>query len=122
MIWRKRNRNRVGLVVGALGLLLSFEPLVWAEEKLEEVSLNLAPVEEGEDPRFLVAGTFKSAFHSGLLGQLSNYVFEYENDEDLFRDFGDLGIGVGGDFGTFGVNFDFIFRNRVVSILEAIPP
>lgn len=122
MIWREFNWYRVGLVVGALGLLLPFEPLIWAEQQLEEVSLNLAPVEEGEDPRFLVAGTFKSAFHSGLLGQLSNYVFEYENDEDLFRDFGDLGIGVGGDIGTVGVNFDFNFRNRVVSSHEAIPP
>ena len=114
--------SRLWPVFGIVGLVLSCGLPVWAEQELETVTLDVAPVAEGEDPRFLVAGTFKSAFHSGLLGQLSNYVFEYENDEDLFRDFGDLGIGIGGDIGTVSVKWDFNFRNRVVSSHETLPP
>ena len=99
-----------------LVLILGFHPasaLSAAEES--------DPVEP-DDPPWIVVGTFKGAADPGLLGQLSNVVFEYERDDSLFRDFGNLGIGVGGDIGDVGVDLDFNFRHRIVSSHELIPP
>lgn len=79
-------------------------------------------LQEPQDPPWMVVGTFKGAADPGLLGELSNFVFEYERDDSLFRDFGNLGIGVGGDIGSVGVNLDFNFRHRIVSSHEVIPP
>ncbi len=73
-------------------------------------------------PSWMIVGTFKGASETGLLGQLSNYVFEYERDESLFRDFGDLGFGIGGDVGSVSVNLDLNFRHRLVTHHEVLPP
>jgi len=78
--------------------------------------------ETGKEPEWMVVGTFKGAAHPGLLGQLSNYVFEYENDDSLFRDFGDVGIGFGSDIGSVELDLDLNFRHRIVSSQETIPP
>ncbi len=136
MIYRKVLSSRVLRPVCAVGWMLMAPSVVFgvqdsaggkavsvvAAEDVEQAGQGSAGAADDEAGRFMVGGTFKSAFHSGLLGQLSNYVFEYENDESLFRDFGDLGIGIGGDIGTVGVNFDFNFRNRVVSSHEPLAP
>lgn len=70
----------------------------------------------------MVVGTFKGAANPGLFGRLANYLHEYESDESLFRDFGDLGIGIGGDIGGVDIDWDLNFRHRIVSSHEAIPP
>jgi len=75
-----------------------------------------------DEPNWMVVGTFKGAADPGLLGQLSNYVFEYENDDSLFRDFGDLGIGIGTEIDPVEIDLDLNFRHRIVSSQEAIPP
>ncbi len=111
-----------GVVFGDQSPAASKTVSVVPAEDVDKAGEGPVTLADGETARFMVGGTFKSAFHSGLLGQLSNYVFEYENDESLFRDFGDLGIGIGGDIGTVGVNFDFNFRNRVVSSHDVLPP
>lgn len=91
-----------------------FTPSVWAAEATESETVD--------DPRWMVVGTFKGAADPGLLGRLSNYVFEYEADDSLFRDFGDLGVGIGTDIGSVEVDLDLNFRHRIVSSHEAILP
>lgn len=78
------------VLAGCTPLAAAQEPAPVAEES------SATAVSQRE---WLVAGTFKGSTHGGLRGTLSNFIFEYENDDSLFRDFGDLGIGVGFDIG-----------------------
>jgi len=102
------------LACGAVILGLWASGLGWAAEEPDP--------ETQQEPNWMVVGTFKGAADPGLLGQLSNYVFEYENDDSLFRDFGDLGIGIGFDVGSVELDLDLNFRHRIVSSHEFIPP
>ena len=95
-------------------LAICFRGTGWAAQEPEP--------EISRESTWMIVGTFKGAAHPGLLGQLSNYVFEYENDDSLFRDFGDLGIGIGTDIGSVELDLDFNFRHRIVSSQETIPP
>ena len=122
MIRRDLISIKIRLAIWALSWSLPVVSGAWAEESPRASDEESVAAAEEEPGVFLVAGTFKSAYHSGLLGRLSNYVFEYENDDSLFRDFGDLGIGIGGDIGTVGVNFDLNFRHRVVSSHVPLSP
>ena len=79
-------------------------------------------MEPPAEPQWMIVGTFKGAANPGLVGQLANYLHEYESDDSLFRDFGDLGIGIGGDIGGVDLDLDLNFRHRIVSSHETIPP
>ena len=115
MLWKGRDLTREWLAFGPLMLVVLAGSIGWAAE---ETVAEEAP----KEPSWMVVGTFKGAADPGLLGQLSNYVFEYENDDSLFRDFGDLGIGIGTDIGSVELDLDLNFRHRIVSSQEVIPP
>ncbi|MGB5817663.1 MAG: hypothetical protein WBG93_16585 [Thermoanaerobaculia bacterium] len=95
------------LVICNLGLAV-------AQESPEDV--------EGEASQWLVIGNFSGAAETGVLSRLQNAIFEYQRDDDLFRDLGDLGLGVGFNFGNLDVDWDNYFRRRVVQSHRAIPP
>ena len=112
--WRVELLTRRWLASGVVAVALLASGFLWAAEEPDSAA--------SKEPAWMVVGTFKGAAHPGLLGQLSNYVFEYENDDSLFRDFGDLGIGIGTDIGSVELDLDFNFRHRIVSSQEVIPP
>ena len=113
-----RGERVIGRAIGwAIGLCLVATAAISAQQTGED-----PPSSTGSSTPWMVVGTFKGAADPGLLGKLSNYIFEYETDDSLFRDFGDLGIGIGGDIGTVDVKLDFNFRHRLVSSHENIPP
>lgn len=77
---------------------------------------------EGEPTQWLVIGNFRGSAETGILSRLQNAIFEYQRDDDLFRDLGDLGLGIGFDIGNLEVDWDNYFRRRVVQSHREIPP
>lgn len=77
---------------------------------------------EGEPTQWLVIGNFRGAAETGILSRLQNAIFEYQRDDDLFRDLGDLSLGIGFDVGNLEVDWDNYFRRRVVQSHRAILP
>jgi hypothetical protein len=77
---------------------------------------------EGEASHWLVIGNFRGAAETGILSRLQNAIFEYQRDDDLFRDLGDLGLGIGFNVGNLEIDWDNYFRRRVVQSHRSIPP
>ena len=71
---------------------------------------------------WLVIGDFTGSTGVGLTSLVSNWFFEYERGDSLYRDMGDLGVGIGGDFGSVRMNLDWYFRRRVARWQETKPP
>ena len=70
---------------------------------------------------WLVIGDFTGSTDVGLASLLSNWFFEYERGDSLYRDMGDLGVGIGGDLGSVKLNLDWHFRRRVARWQETKP-
>jgi hypothetical protein len=76
----------------------------------EELSLGLGST----DVDWLVLGSFRGSGASGWLNRINNWIFEYERDDSLFQDLGDIGVGVGFDVDEVEVDWDSFFKRRVV--------
>jgi hypothetical protein len=70
---------------------------------------------------WLVTGDFTGSADVGLRSLVSNWFFEYERGDSLYRDMGDLGVGIGGDIGSVRTNLDWYFRRRVARSQEVKP-
>ena len=70
---------------------------------------------------WLVIGDFTGSADVGLRSRMSNWFFEYERGDSLYRDMGDLGVGIGVDVGSVRMNLDWFFRRRVARSQEEIP-
>jgi hypothetical protein len=78
-------------------------------------------VDAGEGREIL--GDFKGGVGSGLVGRLRDLVFEQENDGQLYRDLGDLTLGLSVDLGEEGsVSWDNSFFRRVIPYHDEIVP
>ncbi len=70
---------------------------------------------------WLVIGDFTGSADVGLASLVSNWFFEYERGDSLYRDMGDLGVGIGGDPGGVKLNLDWHFRRRVARSQQEKP-
>jgi hypothetical protein len=107
-VTRGRKARRV-LLYGFFFSLLSFRPTA-AEEPL-------APGQE-PDAQWLVIGNFKGSRGTGIISRLGSLLFEYERDDSLYRDLGDLGIGIDASISDLQLDWDTYFRRRVVQSHE----
>ena len=98
------------MAVLALGLLCS------SSSQAQHRPLAPEPVEG-----WLLIGDFTGSADVGLTSLVSNWFFEYERGDSLYRDMGDLGIGIGGDPWGVRVNLDWYFRRRVARSQEVKP-
>jgi hypothetical protein len=106
-----KGRWRAGLALLALGLLLSGTS-----------SARVRPEPPKPVDGWLVIGDFTGSTGVGLTSLVSNWFFEYERGDSLYRDMGDLGVGIGGDVGSVRLNLDWYFRRRVARWQETKPP
>ena len=70
---------------------------------------------------WLVIGDFTGSADVGLRSLVSNWFFEYERGDSLYRDMGDLGVGIGGDIGAVKARLDWYFRRRVARSQDVKP-
>lgn len=101
-----------GAFSALLALGLSFAASAQAQFRPEAAE----PVEG-----WLLIGDFTGSADVGLRSRVSNWFFEYERGDNLYRDMGDLGIGIGGDIGEVRANLDWYFRRRVARSQEVKP-
>ena len=102
--------RRVGTTLLAAGLFCSGPTLAqWRPEAPKPVD------------GWLVIGDFTGSTGVGLTSLLSNWFFEYERGDSLYRDMGDLGVGIGGEIGSVQLNLDWYFRRRVARWQETKP-
>ncbi len=86
--------------------------------RCEEMSLGL----DSTDADWLVLGSFRGSGASGWLNRINNWIFEYERDDALFQDLGDIGVGVGFDVDEVEVDWDTFFKRRVVLAHAELEP
>jgi len=92
------------LVLSVITLLLPFEG------RAEEFDLGIRDA----DSSWMVLGSFRGSGASGWLNRINNWIFEYERDDELFQDLGDIGLGLGFDIDNFEVDWDNFFKRKVV--------
>ena len=78
----------------------------WAQEVSEPI--------EAPDAEWMVLGSFSGSSASGWLSRINNWIFEYESDDSLFQDLGDIGVGVGFHLDDFEFDWDTFFKRKVV--------
>ncbi|MEJ2084317.1 MAG: hypothetical protein P8Y44_01390, partial [Acidobacteriota bacterium] len=66
------------------------------------------------DTTWMVLGSFRGSGASGWLNRINNWIFEYERDDELFQDLGDIGLGLGFDIDDLEVDWDNFFKRKVV--------
>lgn len=67
-------------------------------------------------------GSFKGARSSGLLGRLSNWVFEQQRDSSLYQDLGAVKLGLGRTVEPVDFDWENYFDRRIVQKHEVLPP
>ncbi|MEJ2084407.1 MAG: hypothetical protein P8Y44_01845, partial [Acidobacteriota bacterium] len=72
-----------------LFLLSVFTLLVPFGAEAEEFDLGITE----SDTTWMVLGSFRGSGASGWLNRINNWIFEYERDDELFQDLGDIGLG-----------------------------
>lgn len=100
----------------ALSSFLAFGVLCASSSQARLRPLAPEPVEG-----WLVIGDFTGSADVGLTSLVNNWFFEYERGDSLYRDMGDLGVGIGGEIGGVKPRLDWYFRRRVASSQEQKP-
>jgi len=85
------------------------------------IQAQLRPLAPQPTEGWLVIGDFTGSADVGLRSLVSNWFFEYERGDSLYRDMGDLGVGIGSDFGDVRANLNWYFRRRVARSQEVKP-
>jgi hypothetical protein len=105
-------RPVIALILLVTAILLPSQG--WSEE-VSEIVVD-------PDAEWIILGSFKGSGASGWLNRINNWLFEYERDDSLFQDLGDIGVGVGFDVDDVEFDWDTFFKRRVVLAHAELEP